>query len=136
MQGKCTIFFDDPFWVGVFERQSEDGYSVARYVFGAEPGQADILFFARFQYHLLVFSQPQALREVQAAPEGYKHRQHRIRHESIASGVGTRAQQAFKTAHELLAQSKVVRRSVGRLVSAEEKFRHDQEKKKQRKRGH
>lgn len=32
-----TVIYDDPFWVGIFERQTVDGYAVARTIFGGEP---------------------------------------------------------------------------------------------------
>ena len=35
--GKLTVFFEDPFWVGVFERISEGRLSVCKVTFGAEP---------------------------------------------------------------------------------------------------
>lgn len=38
-----TVFFDDPFWVGVFERADGGRLSVCRVVFGAEPRDAEVL---------------------------------------------------------------------------------------------
>ncbi len=37
--GKLTVFFEEPFWIGVFERISGDKLSVSRVVFGTEPKQ-------------------------------------------------------------------------------------------------
>jgi hypothetical protein len=36
------VFFDEPFWVGVFERDVPGGLMVARVVFGAEPSEAEV----------------------------------------------------------------------------------------------
>ena len=35
--GKLTVYFDDPFWVGIFERSEGSKLSVAKVTFGAEP---------------------------------------------------------------------------------------------------
>ncbi len=36
VSGKLTVFFEDPFWVGVFERVSDGKLSVCKVTFGAE----------------------------------------------------------------------------------------------------
>lgn len=36
--GKLTVYFEDPFWVGVFERIEHGKRSVCKITFGAEPG--------------------------------------------------------------------------------------------------
>ena len=35
--GKLTVFFEDPFWVGVFEKVSGERLSVSKTTFGSEP---------------------------------------------------------------------------------------------------
>lgn len=35
--GKLTVFFEEPFWVGVFERIENGKLSVSKVTFGAEP---------------------------------------------------------------------------------------------------
>lgn len=35
--GKLTVFFEKPFWVGVFERIENGKLSVSKVTFGAEP---------------------------------------------------------------------------------------------------
>ena len=37
VESKLTIYFEEPFWVGVFEELDGDKLSVCRTVFGAEP---------------------------------------------------------------------------------------------------
>ena len=37
VSGRLTVLFEEPFWVGVFERISEDRLSVCKVTFGAEP---------------------------------------------------------------------------------------------------
>lgn len=35
---KVTVFFDEPFWAGVFERIDGEKLTACKVVFGAEPG--------------------------------------------------------------------------------------------------
>ena len=37
-----TVFFEDPFWVGVYEREEPGGLTARRVVFGAEPKDGEI----------------------------------------------------------------------------------------------
>lgn len=43
MNTKLTVFFDDPFWVGVFERHDEGLLETSRVVFGAEPKDYEVM---------------------------------------------------------------------------------------------
>ena len=39
---KLTVFFEEPFWIGVFERIEDGKLSVAKVTFGAEPKDYDL----------------------------------------------------------------------------------------------
>ena len=43
-RASVTVFFEDPFWVGVFERQAQGALTVCKVTFGAEPKDGDHLF--------------------------------------------------------------------------------------------
>ena len=43
--GKLTVFFEDPFWVGVFERIENGRLSAAKVTFGAEPKEPELLIY-------------------------------------------------------------------------------------------
>ena len=51
-----TVFFQDPFWVGVIERQYEGKLSVCKVTFGAEPKDSDVLELILRRYRRLRFS--------------------------------------------------------------------------------
>ena len=42
MVTKLTVFFEEPFWVGVFEQVSEGQLSVCKVTFGAEPKDYEV----------------------------------------------------------------------------------------------
>ncbi len=54
--GKLTVFFEEPFWVGVFERISEGKLSVCKVAFGAESKDYEIYDFVLRNYFQLRFS--------------------------------------------------------------------------------
>ena len=57
-KSKFTVLFDDPFWVGIFERLEGDKLSVCKVTFGAEPTDAQIYDFLMSHYNKLQFSRP------------------------------------------------------------------------------
>ena len=54
--GKLTVLFEDPFWIGIFERIDGGKLSVAKVTFGAEPKDYEILDFVNRHYYHLKFS--------------------------------------------------------------------------------
>ncbi len=55
---KLIVFFEEPFWVGVFEKYEDDHFSVCRVVFGAEPKDYEVYNFVQKEYYNLKFSNP------------------------------------------------------------------------------
>lgn len=54
--GKLSVFYDEPFWVGVFERIEDGKLSVAKVTFGAEPKDYEVYDFVLKHYYNLQFS--------------------------------------------------------------------------------
>ena len=44
-QGQLIVYFEDPFWVGVFERIENGKLSAAKVTFGAEPKEYEVQEF-------------------------------------------------------------------------------------------
>ena len=53
---KLTVFFEAPFWIGVFERIERRKLSVCKVVFGAEPKDYEVLEYLLKNYSRLRFS--------------------------------------------------------------------------------
>jgi hypothetical protein len=51
-----TVFFEEPFWVGVFESTDRGKLSVSKVVFGAEPKDCEVFEFVLRHYSELRFS--------------------------------------------------------------------------------
>jgi hypothetical protein len=136
MEGKFTVYFDDPFWIGVCERQDEDGYSVARVVFGGEPSDAALYQFILKNYRQFIFSRPSKDEKAESKPLNFKRAQREARRVQQNAGIGTKAQEALKAA---LAQNKQERQEyskVQREAESEQRFLQRQQKKREKHRGH
>ena len=55
---RLTILFDDPFWIGLYEREDGTEYSVCRIVFGAEPRDQAVYAYLLEHWRTLRFSPP------------------------------------------------------------------------------
>ena len=55
-QAVLRVFFEDPFWVGVFERTSQGRVSVSKITFGPEPKDYEVWDFLLRNYSKLCFS--------------------------------------------------------------------------------
>ena len=56
VSGKLTVYFDEPFWVGVFVKIADGNLSVAKVTFDAEPKDYEVYEFILKHYYSLQFS--------------------------------------------------------------------------------
>lgn len=132
---QLTVFYEAPFWVGVFERIECEKLSAARIVFGAEPKDFEVWELVLKQYTDLKFS-PAIEVESRRVADNPKRRQRAARQQVQGGGVGTKSQQALSAQRE---ERKLEKKSVGRAQREEEaqrKFDLKQQKRKQKHRGH
>lgn len=135
VESKLTIFFDEPFWVGVFEELDGKRLSVCRVVFGAEPTDAQIYAFILRYFNQLRFSPP-VKTEIKQKADNPKRRQKNARKQLEKSGVGTKSQQAIQKQYE---ENKLERKQKSREQKEAEKlrlFELKQQKRKEKHRGH
>ena len=90
-----TVFFEDPFWVGVVERIAEGSLSASKITFGAEPKDYEVWDILLRGYDRLRFS-PAVETAVKEAKVNPKRRQKEARRQTEAAGIGTKSQQALK----------------------------------------
>ena len=134
VSGKLTVFFEEPFWVGVFECVSDGKLSVCKVTFGAEPKDYEIYDFILKNYYRLRFSSAVET-EVKEAAHNPKRMQREARKQIQNTGIGTKSQQALKLQQE---QLKMERKTVSREQREAEKqrqFELKQQKKKEKHRG-
>lgn len=133
--GKLTVFFDEPFWVGVFELNSGGKLSAAKVTFGAEPKDFEVLEYVSRHYYELKFSPAVESKAVKTS-ENPKRRQRNARKQLETKGIGTKSQQALKLMQE---QMKVERRQVSkeqREADKQLRFELRQQKRREKHKGH
>ena len=135
MKISLTVFFEDPFWVGVFERIDDGKLSVCKVTFGAEPKDYDVWEFILRHYDELVFS-PAVEAESRQTADNPKRRLRNVRKQTERRGIGTKSQQALQLQREEL---KTEHRQISREqrdAEAQRRFEMKQLKKKEKRRGH
>ncbi|MZP29401.1 DUF2992 family protein [Heliobacterium undosum] len=100
---KLTVFFDDPFWVGVIESIDEQCRLKAhRHLFGAEPKDGEVQAFVLGQMNSLLRGAAQEV-EVEPLPEhpvNPKRLARQVARELADRGVSTKAQEALQRSFE------------------------------------
>ena len=134
ISSRLTVFFEDPFWVGVFERTENGKLSACKITFGVEPKDYDVWEFALKKYYGLKFS-PEVIAEVKAEPVNPKRKQRELKRAAQSTGVGTKSQQALQMQRE---ENKIERRIVGKRQKEEMKamkFALHRQKRKEKHKG-
>ena len=135
MRISLTVFFEDPFWVGVFERIDDGKLSVCKVTFGAEPKDYDVWEFVLRHYDELVFS-PAVETEMRQIADNPKRRLRNVRKQTERSGIGTKSQQALQMQREEMKKERRQNSREQRDAEAQRRFDMKQMKKKEKRRGH
>ena len=135
VSGKLTIYFEDPFWVGVFERIENRKLSVAKVTFGVEPKDYDVLEFINRNCYHLQFS-PAVETVVKDTKKNPKRAQRDAKKQTLETGIGTKSQQALKLQQEQNKQERKVRSREQRDAESQRLFELKQMKKREKHRGH
>lgn len=129
-----TVYFQEPFWVGLFERISGNKLSVCKVTFGTEPKDYEVRQFVLQNYTKLQFSS--AITTKVKKPAGNPKRlQREVKKQIQECGIGTKSQQALQLQREEL---KTERKQVGKEEKEAEKdrmFEMKQQKRKEKHRG-
>lgn len=130
-----TVFFEKPFWVGIFEKIENKKISVCKVTFGAEPKDYEIYDFilthyCNLQYGLAIDA---IVKETKKNP---KRMQREVKKQLKEIGIGTKSQQALKQQQELTKTERKLKRKQQKEAKAEQLFEQKQQKKKEKHRGH
>ena len=127
VSGRLTVFFEAPFWVGVFECISDGKFSVCKVTFGAEPKDYEVYNFVLKNYYQLRFS-PTVATDVKETERNPKRIRREVRKQVQNVGIGTKSQQALKLQQEQLKTER-------KTVSREQREAEKQQKRKEKHRG-
>lgn len=133
---RLTVYFEDPFWVGLYERGGGGTYEVCRIVFGGEPRDYEVHAFLLGNWRQLQFSpsmEAEGPAERRANP---KRMRRQIQKELQNAGAGTKAQQALKLQREQGKEERKRASRAERKAEAERQFALRQEKRREKRKGH
>ena len=133
-QCKLTVFFEEPFWVGVFERIENGKLSAAKVTFGAEPKDHEVYEFILKHFYDLQFS-PAVAAVVKETKKNPKKLQRDIKKSLEQTGIGTKSQQALKLQQEQNKQNRKAESRKEKQAEAVRQFELKQQKKKEKHRG-
>ena len=89
MKSSLTILFENPFWIGLFERIDGDKYEVCKITFGAEPKDYEVYDFLLKNWHKLKFSPPVKTEKIEERKINPKRMQREINSQLENKGIGT-----------------------------------------------
>ena len=133
--GRLTVFFENPFWVGVFERIENGRLSAAKVTFGAEPKEPELLAYLLQNYYRLQFS-PAVETAIKPEHRNPKRAQREARRRTAQTGTGTKSQQALKLQQEQNKQARKCRSRARKQAEAERLYALKQQQKREKHKGH
>ena len=134
ISGKLTVFFENPFWVGIFEDFENDNLSVCKVTFGSEPKEYEIYDFILKKFYNLRFSNEMKsnFREKAKNP---KRRQREIKKELQSKKFLKKSEEILKLQYEENKKERKIKTKQEEELEKQRKFLLKQEKKKQKHKG-
>ena len=132
---KLMVYFEEPFWVGVFERIEDGKLSVAKVTFGVEPKDYEVQEYIQKCYFSLKFS-PVVETVVKDIKRNPKRMQREAKKQTMETGIGTKSQQALKLQQEQNNQERKERSRKKKEAEEQRMFELKQQKKREKHKGH
>lgn len=133
--GTLTVYFEPPFWVGIFERIEDGKLTVSKITFGAEPKDYEVYDFILKHYYELKFSPPVSM-EVKKAADNPKRRKRKAKKQLQNNGIGTKSQQALQMQLEEIKTERKQKSRKQREEDKQRQFELKQHKRRKKHRGH
>ena len=131
-----TVYFEPPFWVGLFQREDGGSCRVCKVTFGGEPRDQEVLDWLLRHWRELRFSPPVAAERAIDRLSSPKRMRREARKATQAAGTGTKAQQALQLQREQMKTERSIVSKTRRKEEQERKLALRQEKRRQKHRGH
>ncbi len=133
---RLTVYFEDPFWVGLFERGGGGTWEACKVIFGPEPKDYEVHAFLLENHCRLQFSPAIEGRAPAAEAANPKRRQRQIKRQLVLPPCGTKAQQALAAQREQGKEAKKRRAREERETEQARQFALRREKRREKRRGH
>ena len=135
-KASLTVYFEPPFWVGLYQREDGDGCRVCKVTFGREPHDQEVLEWLLRNFRRLEFSPPVAGARKAAPLPNPKRLLREARKAVRPAGKGTKAQQALQLQREQHKTQRQADSRERREAERERKLALRREKHRQKHRGH
>lgn len=135
LKSSFTVLFENPFWIGLYERVEDGKYEVCKITFGTEPKDYEVCDFLLKTWHQLKFSPPVKAKGMKERKINPKRMQREINSQLKNRGVGTKAQQALKLQQEKNKIERKIQNREQKEAKKERQYILRQEKKKLKHRG-
>lgn len=135
IKSSLTVLFENPFWIGLYERMDGNRYEVCKITFGAEPKDYDVYNFFLKTWRKLKFSPPIKTKKLEERKINPKRMQREINSQLENKGIGTKAQQALNLQREQGKIERKIRSRAQREAEKERQYAIRQEKKKAKHKG-
>lgn len=132
---KLTIYFENPFWVGVFEQICNEKLTAVKVVFGKEPKDIEVQKYIIKNYSRLQFS-PEVPAVLKKEKKNPKRMLKEAKQQLQSNGIQTKSQQALKLLQEQSKQLHHKQKQENKKRNRERIFLLKQLKKKQKHKGH
>ena len=135
VQSSLTVLFEQPFWIGLYERSFADRYEVCKITFGAEPKEAEVYNFLLQNWSNLRFAVADNLSITIVKRQNPKRIQRDIQKQLQVKTISTKAQQALQQQHDENKKERQIKTKQMLAAEQEHKFILRQAKKKAKHRG-
>ncbi len=133
LECKLTVYFEEPFWIGVFEHIENGKLTASKVTFGTEPKDYEVQEFILKNYFSLQFS-PAVDTVIKNTMKSSKKKM-RDAKKMQEKGIGTKSQQALKLQYEQNKQERKLKSRQDRMGREKRLFEMKQQKKKEKHRG-
>ena len=130
-----TILFEDPFWIGLYERVRDGTYEVCKISFGAEPKDYEVYSFLLQNWNKMRFTLPIKTEKIEKRKINPKRLQRQISSQLEDRGMGTKAQQVLQLQREQNKAAKRIKTKEQKEIERKQQYALRQEKKKAKHKG-
>jgi len=134
-ESKLTVFFDEPFWVGIYERVYDDKLEVCKITFGSEPKDYQVYEYIIKNWYKLRFSPSVTADSKQEVKINPKRLRREIKKQICSQSTGSKSQQALKLQKEAVKAIRIDKTSQHIEEERQKRYQLRQQKRKQKHRG-
>ena len=129
-----TVYFEDPFWIGIYAIHDQNQYLVKKIIFGKEPQDFEVLHWLLFSFHQVSFYHTLDKSEERKVIKNPKHRLREVKKEYRQ--IGTKSQIALKKAY--LEHKQIKLKETRKALNKEKQRQYEQhkQKRKEKHKGH